>query len=105
MIVEEYMNALPEFCETREEASSFVKMLNKDLSPVFEFSRVKNITIDFVDELCKQLIKKRVDVITVLNASEGVSPLFFRSAMMNSARFLIEFRKGDFDRQRLRYVL
>lgn len=89
------MNMLPETCETNSQAVAFTLTMNRDDSPIFNFVSAKTVTQKFIDELCKQLVIRRVDKVTLLNASDEMNSHFLMSAMLHSAKFSIEYRKSS----------
>jgi hypothetical protein len=84
------MIVLPPLAGSRATAAELVRA-ERDRSPIFDASANQSTDELFVDELCKQLIEKRVDRVTFVNSSESFQRSFMSSYMLRSGKFLVEF--------------
>jgi hypothetical protein len=84
------MIALPNLAGSRETAAELVRPVS-DLSPIFDARNSRSLAQAFVDELCKQLIAKRVDRVTFMAPSESFRRYFMKAYMLRSGKFLVEF--------------
>lgn len=86
------MITLPEFCGARARAQEVASTLAFELSPIISFEKVESIAQGFIDELCKELVNRRVDRVTFIGPSETFMDYFMRAYRLRSARFLVETR-------------
>ena len=86
------MIQLPALCGTRESAAQLVAGTANEDSPIFSLIGVQATAQGFVDELCKQLIERRINVVTFLNPSEKFIQYFMTAHRLRSAKFTVSWR-------------
>lgn len=64
----------------------------RDLSPIIDARNVVSHAQGFVDEICAQLMLKRIDKVTFIQAPEKFRELFMRAHFLRGGKFLVDFR-------------
>jgi len=86
------MIQLPTLCGTRESAAQLFTGISNEDSPLISLIGVQATAQGFVDELCKQLIDRRINVVTFLQPSEKFLEYFMRAHRLRSAKFSVSWR-------------
>lgn len=86
------MIQLPRLCGTRDHAQSIISQAPTDHSMLVSLKGVESVAPGFVDEFCKQLLSRRIDVVTFLHPSEKFLEYFMRSYRLRSAKFSVAWR-------------
>lgn len=86
------MIQLPKLAGSRASAADLIATAPRDNTLLFSNEGVESLAQSFVDELCKQLIARRIDRVTFISPSERFMEHFMRAHMLRSAKFYVETR-------------
>ena len=86
------MIQLPKLAGSRISAAELMADAPRDNTLLISHEGVESLAQGFVDELCKQLISRRIDRVTFISPSERFMEYFMRAHMLRSAKFFVETR-------------
>lgn len=87
------MLTLPELCGSRASAATIVTNMSNDLHPIVSLTGTISTAQSIIDEFCKNLINRRIDEVTFVNASERFQHYFLLAHRLRDAKFLVNFRE------------